>query len=244
MITCPACGNQPSHTVEQYHYRESGLNNVTVTGVSIFRCKCGQEYVQLPGAQRVHDQVALALLNKPSLLTGQESKFLRKWLRLTSEEMASALGYTRVTASRWENDGPSVKTDRAIRLYASAVRSIAIDFESLFSSMNTKPQKHFKIVVDCERAAFQYPYIQRQTLNILSATTSFASVLNCSFVLPEGKAGTPTVPDMIQSQTERQVSASPIALNPVLSYRVILKPTDLSAERPNEGNNNDLALAA
>jgi putative zinc finger/helix-turn-helix YgiT family protein len=155
-MNCPACGRQPSHTVEQYQYRESGLDNVFVRGVGIYRCKCGQEYVQLPGAQEVHDQVASALLNKASILTGPESKFLRKWLRLTSEDMAQALGYTRVTVSRWENYGPSAKTDRALRLYASAVRKTPINFEILFSSMNDKPQKNFRIVVDGIRTAPQY----------------------------------------------------------------------------------------
>lgn len=240
-MICPACGKHPSHAVEHYRYRESGLNNVTVTGVGIFRCECGQEYVQLPGAQKVHDQIALALLNKPSLLTGRESKFLRKWLRLTSEEMANALGYTRVTASRWENEGPSVKTDRAIRLYASAVRNIAIDFENLFSSMNTKPQSNFKIVVDGEKTTPQYSDVQKQPLNIIcSATTSFASALSGFSVLADASAGTLMVPTMKQSHSERPVSAFMIGLNPVLAYSVILKP---AAERPNEGN-NDLALAA
>lgn len=146
-MNCPACGRQPRYTVEQYQYRESGLDNVFVRGVGLYRCKCGQEYVQLPGAQHVHDQVASALLNKPSMLTGPEAKFLRKWLRLTSEGMAEVLGYTRVSVSRWEKHGPSVATDRVLRLYASAVRHISIDFENLFPSVKDKPQKNFRIVV-------------------------------------------------------------------------------------------------
>ena len=155
-MICPMCGRQTGHTIEEYKYRESGLDNVFVSGVGIYRCKCGQEYVQLPGVQEVHAQVASALLKKASLLTGPESKFLRKWLRLTSEVMAQALGYTRVTVSRWENDGPPAKTDRALRLYASAVRNISIDFENLFPSMNDKPQKNFRIVVVGSRTVPQY----------------------------------------------------------------------------------------
>jgi len=157
MKICPACGRKPAHTVEQYQYVESGLDNVFVSGVGIYRCECGQEYVQLPDAQKVHDQIASELLNKPSLLTGREAKFLRKWMCLTSEVMANVLGYTRVSASRWEKNGPSVATDRALRLYASVVRSMPIDFENLFSSMKEKPQKDFKITVDGVRTAIQHP---------------------------------------------------------------------------------------
>ena len=156
-MICPACGRQASHhTVEKYQYRESGLDNVFVTGAEIFRCECGQEYVQLPGAQEIHDQVASGVLNKFSLLTGPEAKFLRKWLRLTSEEMAKALGYTRVSVSRWENRGLSAATDRALRLYASAVRNVPINFEMLFSSISAKPQKSFRIVVGGVKAADAY----------------------------------------------------------------------------------------
>lgn len=166
-MTCPACGRKPAHIVKQYRYRESGLDNVFVNGVGLYRCKCGQEYVQLPGVQAVHDQVAAVLLKKESLLTGPESKFLRKWLRLTSEAMAQALGYTRVTVSRWENEGPSAKTDRALRLYASAMRNITIDFQDLFPSINDKPQRNFRIVVDGVRTAPQITSGMAQTASAL-----------------------------------------------------------------------------
>jgi DNA-binding transcriptional regulator YiaG len=129
--------------------------------------------VQLPGVQEIHAQVASALLKKSSLLTGPESKFLRKWLRLTSEDMAQALGYTRVTVSRWENDGPSAKTDRALRLYASAVRKTPINFEILFSSMNDKPQKNFRIEVDGIRTAPQYSAgVSMSTSAVVAALSS------------------------------------------------------------------------
>ena len=136
-MNCPMCGKNPIHSTERYHYRESGLDNVFVSGVSIYRCKCGEEYVQLPGVDNIHSQIAFALLVKNSLLTGLESRFLRKWLGLKSEELAKALGYTRVTVSRWENEGPSANTDRILRLYVSVTRSIAIDFASLFSPLRT-----------------------------------------------------------------------------------------------------------
>lgn len=173
-MTCPMCGKQTAHTLEEYDYRESGLNNVVVTGVDIFRCKCGQEYVQLPGAQEVHDQVASTLLSKSSLLTGPEAKFLRKWLRLTSEEMAKPLGYTRVSVSRWEKHGPLVATDRALRLYASAVRNVSIDFENLFSSMKDKPQRNFRIVVDDIRTAPQYSVDVAKATSVIASARSSA----------------------------------------------------------------------
>jgi DNA-binding transcriptional regulator YiaG len=174
------CGRQPSHRAEQYQYRESGLENVFVRGVGIYKCKCGKEYVQLPGAQEVHDKVASALLSKSSLLTGPEAKFLRKWLRLTSEEMANVLGYTRVSVSRWENHIPLAANDRALRLYASAVRNIPIDFENLFSSMNDKPQRNFRIVVDGMRTVPQYSVdvAQAASTNVTSRSSIQEALVN------------------------------------------------------------------
>ena len=156
-MICPMCGESPSHSIKQYHYLESGLDNVFVSGVGIFRCRCGEEYVQIPEVDKIHDQIASALLHKDSLMTGSESKFLRKWLGLKSEELAKALGYTRVSVSRWENHAPLAANDRALRLYASAMRGISIDFKTLFFSMKVKPQKDFKIAVNGIQTAFQYP---------------------------------------------------------------------------------------
>jgi DNA-binding transcriptional regulator YiaG len=171
-MNCPACGKQPAHTVEQYHYLESGLNNVFVDGVGIFRCACGQEYIQLPGAQEVHNQVASALLNKPSLLTGPEAKFLRKWLRLTSDDLAKALGYTRVSVSRMENKGRlTVATERLLRLYASQIGNIPIDVEKLFPTISDTPDQKFKIVVGEVPPVIQYSVNAFGSALVLSSTT-------------------------------------------------------------------------
>lgn len=184
-MNCPICGRKSTHSIEQYRYRESGLDNVFVSDVDIFRCKCGEEYVQLSGVDNIHNKIATALLHKNSLLSGSESKFLRKWLGLKSEEMAQALGYTRVTVSRWENDGPSAKTDRALRLYASAIRNISIHFESLFSAMNDKPEKNFKIIVSGTRTAPQYTVdasvlASTRMISAQEALAAFAGVTTAS----------------------------------------------------------------
>lgn len=155
-MICPECGRQPRYTVERYQYRESGLDNVFVDGVGIFRCVCGQEYIQLPGAQEVHNQVASALLTKTSLLTGPEARFLRKWLRLTSDELAKALGYTRVSVSRRENKGLTVATDRSLRLFAAQMGNISINVEKLFSTISEEPNQKFKIVIGEIPSAPQY----------------------------------------------------------------------------------------
>ncbi|MDZ4733668.1 MAG: hypothetical protein SGJ16_08790 [Nitrospirota bacterium] len=104
----------------------------------------------------MHNQVASALLKKTSLLTGSEARFLRKWLRLTSDELAKALGFTRVSVSRRENKGLTVATDRSLRLYASRVGNISIDVEKLFPTINDEPDKNFRVVVGDVLPVLQY----------------------------------------------------------------------------------------
>ena len=171
-MICPACGRKPAHTIEEYHYRESGLDNVFVRGVGIYKCNCGQEYVQLPGVQAVHQQVAVELLNKTSLLTGAEARFLRKWLGLTSDQLANALGYTRVSVSRRENRGLTVATDRSLRLYASQVGNISIDVGKLFSRITDKPEQDFRIVVGNALPVLQYSVKASRTASAVASAES------------------------------------------------------------------------
>lgn len=146
-MNCQICGGKTVYSTEQYHYLESGLDNVFVSGVGIYKCKCGETYVQLPGVENVHNQIASALLRKNSLLTAAEAKFVRKWLGLKSDELAKALGYTRVSVSRWENKSVPESADRALRLYASAVGHVPVDFSRLFDSLSPTPEKDFRITV-------------------------------------------------------------------------------------------------
>ena len=59
------------------------------------------------------------LIKKASSLTGKEIRFLRKELLLKANELATVLGVTKVTVSRWENDKEKIglTTDRLIRLF-------------------------------------------------------------------------------------------------------------------------------
>lgn len=185
-MICPECGHQPKHSVERYQYRESGLDNVFVDGVGIFRCVCGRQYIQLPGAQEVHNQVASGLLKKTSLLTGPEARFLRKWLRLTSDELAKTLGYTRVSVSRMENKGLTVATDRFLRLYVSQVSKISIDVEKLFSSIEDKPDQNFRIVVG------ETPSVPQYTVETAGTALALASTMEGLEFEPFGNFGKPS----------------------------------------------------
>lgn len=177
-MICPDCGANPAYAIECHHYRESGLENVWVENVGVFRCTCGQEYIQLPGLLHVQDKIAEQLLRKNSLLTGKEFKFLRKWLGFTSEELAHPLGVDRGSISRWENEAVSITADRLIRLFAAETKKVSLGSQSFFGTIASEPAENFSIVISDLRLASEIPIASEQTTTAIPAEIkpSFFSV--------------------------------------------------------------------
>lgn len=137
-MECPICGATAKEESRTYHYKESGLPNVYIKGVPVDVCACGEEYIRIPGIDKIDRLIGEKLLAKEQQLTGAEIKFLRKWLDLTSEELAATIGVGRATVSRWENNKTPIHklTDRVIRLYVAGVKGVTqqIDRDDLFPS--------------------------------------------------------------------------------------------------------------
>lgn len=105
-------------TKGSYAYRESGLDNVILTGIAIYKCSCGEKMPLIGNIEALHRAIANALVKKKTPLTGREVRFLRKQIGLNAKELAAVLGVTPVTVSRWENESESVgaANDKLIRL--------------------------------------------------------------------------------------------------------------------------------
>lgn len=102
---------------ENYQYTECGLSNVFLIGVLVFHCDCGEIAVQLPATVALHRFIALSLIKKKTLLSGEELRFLRKHVNYSATELADMLATTKVSMSRWENGLPISKNmDRLLRL--------------------------------------------------------------------------------------------------------------------------------
>jgi transcriptional regulator with XRE-family HTH domain len=104
--------------VENYRYVESGLKNVLLKGILVFRCKdCGAEVPEISGASSLHTLIGIRLLFKDSRLNGEEVRFLRKLVGYSATELAQLAGTSKSVVSRWENkDTFGEHTDRLIRL--------------------------------------------------------------------------------------------------------------------------------
>lgn len=126
-MKCPFCDNEMVHTIENYQYIESGLDNVFLKGVDFFRCEsCDEEIVSLPNIIQLQNLIGRLLIKRDSPLNGNEIKFLRKNIGLSAKIFAEYLGINKATFSRWEHNSqePSKTHDRLIRMVYLSIKGI------------------------------------------------------------------------------------------------------------------------
>jgi DNA-binding transcriptional regulator YiaG len=123
---CYDCGGEmEGRRGSEYNYTESGLQKVWLQNILVFRCKnpqCHAIVPEIPNMAELHVVIAMKLIAKPTLLSGEEIKFLRQMANLGSSQMAAMLGIHVTQLSRWENDKRIVskKSDVALRLFCIA----------------------------------------------------------------------------------------------------------------------------
>ncbi|MDA8215221.1 MAG: helix-turn-helix domain-containing protein [Nitrospiraceae bacterium] len=154
-MKCHICGEIMQKTKGSYVYRESGLDNVVLTGITIYKCSCGEKMPEISNIDGLHRVIANALVKKKTPLSGKEVRFLRKQIGLSAKELAAVLGVNPVTVSRWENEieliGPA--NDKLIRmLYIQMIqeRCHTVIKDSILYMKSIKPkdrQKPSKIFI-------------------------------------------------------------------------------------------------
>lgn len=120
--------------MDLFHYVACGLSNVWLeNGYSKGVSRDGKPVFQIENIEGLHRAIAFSLVEKDTLLTGDELRFLRGELKLTRKTLAGILAYSDETIKKWESgENPIPKTaDMALRnLYLesqnqkSAVRSL------------------------------------------------------------------------------------------------------------------------
>lgn len=151
---CLNCGAKLKRATNQrYRYLESGLKTVWLEGVTVYDCNaCKERYTEISNIDLLHRFIARTIVEKRFALVGPEFRFLRKQMRLKSREIASFLGVTLTTISRWETGAERIgaANDRLMRsLYLfwrvkqDNVKSLTQTFErlkALFGGLSTRPR--------------------------------------------------------------------------------------------------------
>ena len=115
---CYECGNTMRGTIGNYKYTECGLDSVNLVGIVIFHCKCGAIVPQIPSMADLHRKIVFSLIEKETLLSGSEIRFLRKMAGLNGVQMSQLLGTHKTNLSKWENGKLPItkRTDATLRL--------------------------------------------------------------------------------------------------------------------------------
>lgn len=108
MDFCDVCNSPSVHRkstfAEPYHYTESGLPNVYLVNVDVYCCEqCGIEVASIPHPRELHLLIVTDILEKPSPMTGDELRFIRKTLMMQPKEFADLLAVETQTILDWQN---------------------------------------------------------------------------------------------------------------------------------------------
>lgn len=111
-------------TIEHpYHFLESGLPEIYLSGIKVYRCPgCGEESGVLPQIESLMTGIAQTLLSKPGMLAGPEVRYLRKHANWQAKELAGFLGMDPAYFSRVENGKVANLGDAADLLIRLLVR--------------------------------------------------------------------------------------------------------------------------
>jgi DNA-binding transcriptional regulator YiaG len=118
---CGECRGKAKVVRKDYRFVESGLNNVFLKNIEVVVCPgCKGESPRIPNHDDLMRTIAVALVDKPYELGGDEVRFLRKYLGEGSMSFARMLGMDRSHLSRVENGAMAIsrQTDRLVRTLA------------------------------------------------------------------------------------------------------------------------------
>ena len=154
-MQCPSCNNTKSLKSETivHHFKESGLDHITLNGVKKYSCKnCREIIYDFGDINQLNRLIAGALIRKKETLTNKEIRFLRTHVGYSSEMFARILGLDKTSFSRIENNRAKVsnQVNMAVRLAVAGKMAdrnydlhdllLAIENDKLVSLKNS----HFK----------------------------------------------------------------------------------------------------
>lgn len=117
-MRCYSCKSEMKKTRMNYSYKESGLDNVVLKGITAYVCpRCGEVNPVIRNALAMHRRLAQAIVSKKSILSNRELIFLRKEMGIKAIDLAQIMGVSKVTVSRWENGKERISSvaDRLVR---------------------------------------------------------------------------------------------------------------------------------
>ena len=159
---CSNCSADAKIVRGDYEFRETGLRDLVLLDIELIKCgKCGNVDPILFQVDELMHIAAVAILQKPYRLQGEELRFLRKHIDLNQEEFAKLLHVDKTTLSKWENneDPIGVQSDLLARAVVISrdkrLEKRAADHIRAFEKIADK-QKHLRVEVDTAKHEYEY----------------------------------------------------------------------------------------
>ena len=115
---CVDCGKTMVGRRENYSYSECGLRSVILLNIQVFHCECGAIVPEIPSPSSLHFCIAIQVLQKKTLLSAEEVRFLRKVAGYSAVDFSKVLGMQNSSLSHWETGSKPIgkDADRLVRL--------------------------------------------------------------------------------------------------------------------------------
>ena len=163
-IECANCGAPARIVRGSYDFPESGLKRLRLRGIETIVCdECGGVDPIIPRVNDLMRMLAVAVIAKPYRLTGDEIRFLRKYLRMTGDEFGRLLHVHRTNLSKWENDEDTVgpQSDRLIRTIALSLgEGLKGKLEELIRKFPDIQDEPAAVRIDMDTQKMSYRYVE------------------------------------------------------------------------------------
>ncbi len=149
-MKCVICGSSMKTTKSKaFHYTMSGLSRIYLNGVAIHHCSCGEEEVEIPNIEELHNLLASKIACRESKLIPEEIRFLRSHLGFSGADFARKIGTTHNTVSRWENGKrPMPETEeKMLRLMVLTMKEPFTDYKLLEEMAGKQSRSAKKLVL-------------------------------------------------------------------------------------------------
>ncbi len=145
-MRCAECGHNMERMEGVHKYDECGLKNVYLMDIPMYKCaSCGETEIEIPAMEELHLLLGLIVVYQPKGLNPEDTKYLRKHMGYSQEELASKLGVTRATVARWEalDSRKPIKLNHDLHLRRFYVEKKGKEFDSF-----TNVHRIFSAILD------------------------------------------------------------------------------------------------
>lgn len=125
-MKCVRCGTEVTERRGEVDY--DSLPGTRLKNVPIRECpECGESYTGIPNMEGLDETLAKLVISQSTRLTGDEIRFLRKYLGLSQEDLARKMGVQPESISRWENERANMSEPHERLLRSIAVHETPVD---------------------------------------------------------------------------------------------------------------------